>query len=236
MSRPAPCILAIDTAGSACSVAVARGGVILAAERLPLRHGHGEVLLPMTERVTVAAGLSPTQFDAVAVAVGPGGFTGLRAGLAAAQGIALGLGARLVGISSFAAVAAAVAGSGQGAGQKLLVALDSRRDDIYVELFAADAMSSLAAPAAILPDRLADHIASHVGEAGLRIAGDATDVAADALNLRFRTEILPCSAPDARGVAVAALRQIGSGIAPSPVRPLYLRQPDVTLPRAAATR
>ncbi len=170
------------------------------------------------------------------MAVGPGGFTGIRVGFAAAQGIALGLGARLVGVSSFAAVAAAVAESGLAAGQPLLVALDSRREDLYVELFAANAMSSLAAPAAILPDRLADHIRRHVGDTGLTIAGDATDAAAAALSPRFRTEILPRSVPDARGVVAAALRQMGSGTAPAPVRPLYLRPPDVTLPKAAAAR
>src|SRR5712691_407430 len=166
--RAAPVLLAIETAGSRCSAAVARGDLVLAAESLVLRHGHAEALLPMIERVMAEAGLSPSQLDAVAAAIGPGGFTGIRVGLAAARGIALAVGARLVGISSFAAVAARVAGpriggpggtlcqgsGGQASGcQTLMVALDSRRADLYVQLFALDAVAPLAAPEALLADR-----------------------------------------------------------------------------------
>src|SRR5712692_3264128 len=140
--RTAPTLLAIETAGSACSAAVARGGTVLAAECRALRHGHAEALFPMIERVMDQAGLSPSQLEAVAAAIGPGGFTGIRVGLAAAHGIALAVGARLIGVSSFAAVAARVAGpriggpggtlcqgsGGQASGcQTLMVALDSRR-------------------------------------------------------------------------------------------------------------
>src|SRR5580658_2838696 len=101
-------VLAFDTAGSACSVAVGDSGTVLAAERRDMRHGHAEALLPMIDRVMAAARLTAANLDAVAVATGPGGFTGIRAGLAAAQGLALAVGARLVGITSFTAVAALV--------------------------------------------------------------------------------------------------------------------------------
>jgi tRNA threonylcarbamoyladenosine biosynthesis protein TsaB len=240
-------LLAIETAGSACSAAVARDGVVLAAERRVLRHGHAEVLFPMIERVMQAAGLVPSQLDAVAAAIGPGGFTGIRVGLAAAHGIALAVGARLVGISSFAAVAARVAGprigglggtgcqgsGGQASGcQALLVALDSRRADLYVQLFALDAVSPLAAPEALLADRLGDYVASLAGDAALLIAGDAAEAAAAALVGRAGIAIAGNSAPDAEGVLAAALRLRGFNAvddAPAgPVQPLYLRPPDVT--------
>src|SRR5438270_7293238 len=130
-------LLAIETAGSACSAAVMRDGMTLASERRTMRHGHAEALLPMIERVVTAAGLRPSQLATIAVATGPGGFTGIRVGLAAAQGIALAAGARLVGVSSFAAVAAGLTPSGDDGRQRLLVALDSRRADLYVQLFAA---------------------------------------------------------------------------------------------------
>ena len=61
----------------------------------------------MVDRVARAAGVEPGELTLVAAATGPGGFTGIRAGLAAAHGIALAAGARLVGVTSFAAVAAA---------------------------------------------------------------------------------------------------------------------------------
>src|SRR5947208_11995899 len=77
-----PLILAIDTAGAACSVALARGSELIAAERRAMRHGHAEALMPMT---AAALGTrSPAELDVVAASVGPGGFTGIRVGLAAA--------------------------------------------------------------------------------------------------------------------------------------------------------
>ena len=231
--RPAAILLAIETTGSACSAAVTQGGVVLAAQRRGLRHGHAEALLPIVERVMTQAGLLPAQLDAVAVAVGPGGFTGIRAGLAAAHGIALAVGARLVGVSSFAAVAASLSGAGGGDRRRLLVALDSRRADLYVQLFALDGLIPLAVPQALLPDRLADYVASCAGDMPLLIAGDACEAAAGALG--GHAAIAGNSAPDALGVAAAALRQWQSGAmagaTAGPVRPLYLRPPDVTLPR-----
>jgi tRNA threonylcarbamoyladenosine biosynthesis protein TsaB len=189
-----------------------------------MRHGHAEALFPMIERVMAAAGLMPRQLDAVAAAVGPGGFTGIRVGLAAAHGIALAVGARLSGISSFAAVAAQVAGRADPGCETLLVALDSRRAVLYVQLFAGDAASPLAAPQALLADQLARYVAGR-GLRSLRIAGDATDAAAEALGSCVDCAVIADTAPDARGVAAAALAGLRSGAVSGPVRPLYLRPP-----------
>jgi tRNA threonylcarbamoyladenosine biosynthesis protein TsaB len=214
-----------------------RNGTLLASEYRALRHGHGEALLPMIERVMQQAGLAPSQLDAIAAAIGPGGFTGIRVGLAAAHGIALAAGARLVGISSFAAVAAGVAAIGDADCQTLLVALDSRRADLYVQLFARDATTPLAAPQALLGERLAGYVARHAGNGRVLIAGDAAAAAAAALGSEIRCVIDGESVPNARAVAAAALRQLGSGAMAGPVRPFYLRPPDVTLPtRSLATR
>jgi tRNA threonylcarbamoyladenosine biosynthesis protein TsaB len=234
-------LLAIETAGSGCSAAVARGGTVLASERQELRHGHGEALFPMIERVMEEAGLPRSQLAAVAVAIGPGGFTGIRVGLAAARGIALALGARLVGVSSFTAVAARVNEVAGRSCDRLLVALDSRRADLYVQLFAPDMAAPLAAAEAVLPDRLADYVAGLAvglqppglsgGRARLLIAGDAAEAAAAALSRHAEVAIADHSAPDAQGVVAAALRQLRCEAAAGPVRPIYLRPPVVTLPQ-----
>ena len=186
----------------------------------------------MIERVMRDAGLTPAQLGAVAAAIGPGGFTGIRVGLAAAHGIALAVGARLVGISSFAAVAARLAGTGNAAGETLMVALDSRRAELYVQLFAGDADVPLAAPQALIEGELGDYVARVAAGRGARllIAGDAAEAAAAALGGRMRCAVAGDSAPDARGVAAAALAELRSGAAAGPVRPFYLRPPDVTLP------
>lgn len=217
----APVILAFDTAGSACSVAAACGDTVLAHERQEMRHGHAEALLPMIDRVIAATGLSPKDIDTVAVTAGPGGFTGIRAGLAAAHGLALAAGAHLVGVSSFAAVAGVVAESGT----RLLVALDSRREDLYMQLFGAEHMP-VAGPASMPPDRLAGWI----GDGALTIAGDAVDAALAALDGRPGVQVHGNSAPDALGV-IKALHRWPDRADPA-ARPLYLRPPDVSFPKA----
>jgi tRNA threonylcarbamoyladenosine biosynthesis protein TsaB len=217
----APVALAFDTAGSACSVALARGDETLAHERQQMRHGHAEALLPMVDRVVAAAGLLPKEIGTIAVTVGPGGFTGIRAGLAAAHGLALAVGARLVGISSFVAVAGAIVKSSM----TLLVALDSRRDDLYVQLFDARC-APLTDAEAIAPERLA----AWVGNGELAIAGDVVEAAAAALGSRPGLQCIPNSAPDALGV-LAALRRWPERADPTAC-PLYLRPPDVSLPKA----
>jgi len=218
--RRAPVMLAFDTAGSACSVAIGRGDALLAHERREMRHGHAEALLPMIDRVTHAAELAPSAIDIIAVSLGPGGFTGIRAGLAAAQGLALAARARLIGVTSFAAVAARMP-PGDAA---ILVALDSRREDLYVQMFDSGG-SPLGEPAAIMPDALR----RLVGDATPRIAGDAAERAAAALG-RSDAAIVAGSAPDALGVLAAARREAGG----APARALYLRPPDVSFPKARA--
>src|SRR5579862_345648 len=214
-----PVVLAFDTAGSACSAAVARGDRVLARERRDMRYGQSEALLPMIDRVVTAAGLAPAEIGCVAVTVGPGGFTGIRAGLAAAQGLALATGACLLGFTGFDAVAAM-----QPPGERrLLVALDSRRADFYVQLF--DRLGApVGAPAAVPPEQLSDW----VGDAAIVVAGDAAAAAAAALPERD-VEIAPESAPDATGV-LAALRRWPHRAAPG-AGALYLRAPDVSFPK-----
>jgi len=222
-------LLAIETAGSGCSAAVARGEAMTVERRL-LRHGHAEVLLPMIGRVMRKAGMAAADLDWVAAAVGPGGFTGIRVGLAAAHGIALAAGAHLIGISSFEAVAAAVPGGGDG-DCALLVALDSRREDLYTQLFALSPPTALAPPRSVLPDRLADYARAAIGGRRLLVAGDAAACAAAALGQHCAVAIIGDSAPDAGGVAAAALRRLRFGEPAPAMRPLYLHPPDVSLPR-----
>ena len=224
-------LLAIETAGSLCSAAVVQDGRVLAVDRRPLRHGHAEAVMPMVRDVVARAGLRPSGLAAIAASVGPGGFTGIRVGLAAALGIAVAARIRSVGVTSFAAVAAKLPPGAVGQGGKLLVALDSRRAELYVQLFGDDAQNPLTSPASVPPHELAKHIRATVGETRLVIAGDAAALAAAALHDWRAASVAPASAPDALGVAAAAQRALRSGAAEMPLRPLYIRSPDVTLPK-----
>ena len=222
-ARRAPVVLAFDTAASSCSIAVGCGNAVLAHERREMRHGHAEALLPMIDRAIAAASLTPAEIGIVAVSVGPGGFTGIRAGLAAARGLALATRAQLVGVSSFMTVAALVAASDDA----ILVALDSRRTDFYMQIFTGGG-EPLVPPAAILSDEVSNYVAAAIGDAKLRIAGDAADRAATACIGRNNVTIVAESASDALGVLVAARRQTFD----APAHPLYLRPPDVSFPKA----
>lgn len=224
-----PVILALDSAGSGCSVAVAAGDAVLSADRAAGLHGQAETLFPMVDRAMRQAGLSPATLDIVAVTVGPGSFTGIRAGLAAARGIALATGARLAGVTSFAAVAA---GLGQTEGPKasvLLVALESRREDLYVQLFDCFC-GPVGAPAAVMPVALGGVVDAAIGSAPLLLAGDAAHRAALVLSGRPGTTIVENTVPEAVGALRAATRRLPQLGAPGDTaRPLYLRPPDVTL-------
>jgi tRNA threonylcarbamoyladenosine biosynthesis protein TsaB len=228
-----PVILAIDSAGLACSAVVAVGDTILSAERVETRHSQAEALMPMVDAAMRKAGLPPAALDLVAATVGPGSFTGIRVGLAAARGIALATGAQLVGVSSFEAVAASLAQADCGDVQFLLIALESRREDLYVQLFALP-WNPVGPPASMMPAALGEAVNAAIGEAPLLIAGDAAQRVALVLSNCADTVIVEDSAPDAAGVLRAGLHRWRSGAVDAP-RPLYLRPPDVTLPSRSRT-
>src|SRR4051794_25622969 len=98
-------VLAIDTSRGACSAAVYDGALrfALARESLAMSRGHAEALAPMVERVLKASDGGAAALTKIAVAVGPGSFTGLRIGVALARAMALTLGIPVVGVSTLIA-------------------------------------------------------------------------------------------------------------------------------------
>jgi tRNA threonylcarbamoyladenosine biosynthesis protein TsaB len=212
-------------------VAVARADEILAAARDDNLHGQAEILLPLVEKAMRGAALLPPALDIIVATVGPGSFTGIRAGLAAARGIALSTGARLVGVSSFAAVAAESAQREFSDAHFLLVALESRREDLYIQFF-DPLRKAITAPAAILPPALGDVVRGTIGGAPLLIAGDAAQRAAVALSPCGNAIVLTNAPLTALGASRAALCDLRQGDAPHETRPLYLRAPDIRPPAA----
>jgi tRNA threonylcarbamoyladenosine biosynthesis protein TsaB len=205
---------------------VASGKTVLGAESDSAMHGQAEKLLPMVDSVMRRAGLLASALDIIGVTVGPGSFTGIRIGVAAARGIAHATGARVIGVTGFDAVAAGLAGSSIGAGF-ILIALESRREDLYVQLFDHTRVA-LEDPTATMPAALNERLNGIIGAAPLLVAGDAAQRAASNLSQRPDTMVAVGSVPDAAGVLQAALCRW-----PLPARsvkpvPLYLRPPDVT--------
>jgi tRNA threonylcarbamoyladenosine biosynthesis protein TsaB len=94
---PEPTLLAIDTAGACCSLALAHGGRVH-AHRGETGLTHLEHVMPMVERLFARCGLSPRDCDAFAFACGPGSFTGLRVACTIVQGLALGTGRPVIAV------------------------------------------------------------------------------------------------------------------------------------------
>jgi tRNA threonylcarbamoyladenosine biosynthesis protein TsaB len=223
-----PVILALDTAGLACSVAVAVGDRVLETEHIENPHGQAEALLPMVDAAMRKAGLMPAALDVVAVTVGPGSFTGTRVGLAGARGIVLATSARLIGVTSFDPVVATAIQAIGGRGSYLLVGLESRREDLFVQFF-DPRFNPIGGPTAIMPTALGEAVNAAIGGAPLAIAGNAAQRASVALGERPHTTILIDPTPSAVGVWRAARHTLQLGVHSVAPRPLYLRPPDVTV-------
>jgi tRNA threonylcarbamoyladenosine biosynthesis protein TsaB len=203
-------ILAIDTALSACSVAICEDGRTLAAGSRPMQRGQAEAVIPMVEAALRAAGLVYAALDRIAVTVGPGSFTGIRVGLAAARGLGLAAGKPVIGVTTLEALAYGQPSPPIGGG--LIVAIDARRGEVYVQRFGADATK----PALMM---LADASALATG------TGIAVGDGAPLLHLPPDWEVHDVTLPDAAAIAaIAATRAVPS----HPPGPLYLRAPDAT--------
>src|SRR5690348_3110585 len=131
-------ILAIDTALEVCAAAVldTAHGAILARESIAMTRGHAEALMPMIARVMAASGGTFDALDRIAVTVGPGSFTGLRVGIAAARGLALAAKRPAVGLTTLSAYAAPIVGRSGTA--PVISAIDARHDHVYFQIVGGD--------------------------------------------------------------------------------------------------
>jgi tRNA threonylcarbamoyladenosine biosynthesis protein TsaB len=181
----------------------------------------------MVDTVMRRASVRASALDIVGATIGPGSFTGIRVGLATARGIALATRARSIGVTGFEAVVASLRPRTHKRGTGfLLVALESRRGDLYIQLF-DQAFRPLGNPRAEMPTQLDKALTRIIGAAPLFVAGDAAQRAADMVLPCRDTVVIAGSAPNATGVLRAVLRRALSDDLHSPPLPLYLRPPDV---------
>jgi tRNA threonylcarbamoyladenosine biosynthesis protein TsaB len=207
-------ILAFDCAGAQCAAAILSDGDVLAIRHVLAERGHAQLLIPMLVGLLDEAGLKFTDIDRFAVTTGPGSFTGIRVALAAAHGLALGTGKPIVGVTVFEAMAAATA----GVASRLLVAIDSRRAELFVQLF-DPAGAALSEPAMLPPDA----VAGWAGPGELTLTGDAAGLIAP--HLAGLVDNPPESWAARVDPAVVARLAVGRSTGPAP-GPFYLRPPD----------
>ncbi|WP_299781291.1 tRNA (adenosine(37)-N6)-threonylcarbamoyltransferase complex dimerization subunit type 1 TsaB [uncultured Roseobacter sp.] len=146
MTQHAPVtVLAFDTAAPYCAAAVLSDGQLVAQAEEPMQKGQAERLVSLCDDLLTSADLSFGALTAIGVGIGPGNFTGIRISVAAARGLALGLGVPAVGVSSFDALR-------YGHDGPCAVAIDARRDHLYFQRFDGAATTEpLMAPALCLP-------------------------------------------------------------------------------------
>jgi tRNA threonylcarbamoyladenosine biosynthesis protein TsaB len=220
-------ILGFDTATSACSAAVWENGRIAARRFEPMSRGQSERLMPMVREVLSEAGADFPDLDLLAVTTGPGAFTGLRIGLAAARGMALAGDLACFGVTTLDAVAAGVSET-ERQKANVLVVLDSKRAEVYAQAFRSD-LRPLSEAQALMPADLAALMANGEGDADrVLVAGDGAGQVIQALKDKGIEAVLSTApgVPDAATVAAIAAERWSSDQPAEPLRPLYLRPPD----------
>ena len=175
-------------------------------------------------RLAKATGIELTQLKAIAVSCGPGGFTGIRVGLATARALALAVGCPAIGIGSFQALAVTAVRSGGRRGDAILVVLDSRRG----ELFAVELDGALRSSGASLLLR-PEAVAACCRERSLPLVADAE--LAQFAALEFAGLAMLHAMADAVAVVELAATRPDLHL---PADPIYVRPPDVSQPKAPA--
>jgi len=206
-----PRILVLDCALPCCRVALLDGDLVLAEQVLDAPYGQASLLPGVVAGLLASHG---RRLDHIVANVGPGSFTGLRAALSLAHGLALAGGAELVGVTGGEALAEKVGATGLA----LWVATPGRAGRVFLE---RDGVAR-SAPLDELPATGGPVLVAGVGaaEVARRLAARGDDVL-----------LGPCTGPDAVALAAAAQRRVEGALPPRAVLPLYVDPPEASLPR-----
>ena len=213
-------ILAIDTALGAVSACVYSSAEhkTLARETFALSRGHAEALFPLIDQVMARLDGGAGALDRIAVTVGPGSFTGIRVGVAAARAFALACNVPAVGVSTLSALAAPLISATEAG--VVAACIDARHGQIYV--VALTAAGKVILSPRIMPVRDA---ARMLGSGPIRLAGSGAPLLAiEARTLGLSADVAgELVAPD-----IAYVARLGALADPAeaPARPLYLKAPD----------
>jgi tRNA threonylcarbamoyladenosine biosynthesis protein TsaB len=209
--------LAIETATTACAIALEFDGAVT-QRVLDTGRRHTEALTAGVAAALAERGASARELELVAVDRGPGLFTGLRVGLAAAQAIAAGVGAGLVPVSSLELLAHGARRLGERG--EVLALVDARRGELFAQRFdLADEPVELGAPRVLAPRELAEEISREAGV--LSLVGDGAVRYGELLGAAGARVIELVVPPSREALVIARRRE-----AVDRVSPLYLREAD----------
>ncbi len=173
-------LLALETATDTCGVALLHTDEVIAEAHLHRPRVHAERLTPLVEDVCRHADVEPDAFDAVAVSMGPGSYTGLRIGVSTAKGWALATDAHLVGVPTLGAYAAQLRPMAE-IDDVICPLFDARRDEVYAAAYrkTTDGLEEYAPTKALTVNALPDWLGSVEGR--LWLLGDGAAKSRDAL-------------------------------------------------------
>jgi tRNA threonylcarbamoyladenosine biosynthesis protein TsaB len=237
-----PAMVAIETATETVGVAVRTAAGVEAAFALTGRRRHVETLTPALEHLLVQVDLVPGDLGAVAVDVGPGLFTGLRVGVAAAKALAQSLGVGVLTATSLDILTAAAAEDGHRG--LILACVDARRGEVFVSLRELDPHGPGAreriAPGLFAPDDLADALRG-LGGTGVLALGDGAQRYGAVLGAVDGVEVVApgLGFPPPAVLLRLAIEDLLAGKSPdepASVVPLYMREADAQSNFARADR
>lgn len=228
---PEPLYLGIETSGLWTGAALVRGGSVLFEESLGPGTDHNELIVGLLDRAFSTAGVERRDLAGIGVTIGPGMFTSLRVGLAAAKALAMAHSCPLRGIDTLAALAATA-----GPGGPVLAVIDARKGQVYAALWSGD-RRLLAAAVVDLPG-----IAAWLGPVTAReltLAGSGTGLCLARLTAAgWSCTDSSVTAPRPATLAQMAAADIAAGRVDSlaDLEPRYLRRTDAELARDKRTR
>lgn len=217
-------LLAIDSSGLTASVAVISDGVILSEYSVNNKKTHSQTLLPMIDEVVKQSGIELNQLDAVAIAEGPGSFTGLRIGAATIKGFGLALNIPVVPVSTLTALAYNMA----GCSGIICPIMDARRSQVYTAAYRCEesTLISISEPEAVAID---DVINKYKSENIVWFTGDGVKVHEDRIRSEMgnRARFAPAHMRLQRAASIAVLGEIlfeeGKTVLTDIYKPVYLR-------------
>jgi tRNA threonylcarbamoyladenosine biosynthesis protein TsaB len=220
-------VLAIETATPGSSVALAEGRRVVASATLVDRTGHSRFVVPAIDFCFDQVGWSPQDLDGIAVDVGPGLYTGIRVGVATAQGLGATLGVPVIPVSGLDALAFEAA-TGH---RHIWAVIDVRRGELAVASYRPlpGGVVRDSAPELVDFEGLRARLDSDPSD--FLVVGDTELIADKVLSGLHRVKTGRPLYPTAAAVAELAAGRLERDDIPPPeeVRPLYLRDPDVTI-------
>jgi len=221
-------VLAFDTALESCSVALQTSTGEVFCEHIQQDRGHAEILVPKIKEIMEKADVSFHDLNLLTTTVGPGSFTGLRIGVATAQGYSLSTGLPLIGLTTLEMLAHSVPSQER----RIIAIIDSKRGDFYYQIFDEQKIP-LTQPDIITIEQVAEKI---VEKAVVLVGNGSLFIAPYLKNCNFEIYSHPIDARILIPLATQRYREGKTLGHPNDCKPLYLREADAVAPKAPAVR